>query len=202
MNGSAVNRVVLVPALAVSVALLLPSGAAAQGTPADYARAQKLRATYESLAVDIAGPATAIGNTHRFWYRKTSRGAEQFVIVDAETLQRQPAFDHEKIAASLSKAAGSTFKATALPFNTLAFTTDGAAFTVNVEGAPYRCTVADATCRKAEAGPRGGAGLGVGRRRQDDGPRLSPDGQWEALDQQLQRRRPSGGCAHRDPSQH
>ncbi|HMJ82485.1 MAG TPA: prolyl oligopeptidase family serine peptidase [Vicinamibacterales bacterium] len=181
MNGFVVNRVVLAPALAVSAALLLPSAAAAQGTPADYARAQKLRATYESLAVDIAGPATAIGNTHRFWYRKTSRGAEQFVIVDAETLQRQPAFDHEKIAASLSKAAGSTFKATALPFNTLAFTTDGAAFTVNVEGAPYRCTVADATCRKPEVGPRGGAGLGVGRRRQDDGPRLSPDGQWEAL---------------------
>ena len=73
------------------------------------------------------------------------------------------------------------YKATALPFNTLAFTADGDAFTVNVEGTPYRCTVADATCRKAEPGPRGGAGLGVGRRRQDDSPRLSPDGKWEAL---------------------
>jgi dipeptidyl aminopeptidase/acylaminoacyl peptidase len=181
MNRSPVDRVVLVPVLAVSVALLLPSATAAQGTPADYARAQKLRATYESLAVDIASPATAIGNTHRFWYRKTVRGTEQFVVVDADTQQRQPAFNHENIAASLSKAAGRTFKATALPFNTLAFTADGAAFTVNVEGSPYRCTVADATCRRAEPGPRGGAGLGVGRRRQDDSPRLSPDGQWEAL---------------------
>ena len=105
MNRSALDRAVLVIVLAASRALLLPSAAAAQGTPADYARAQQLRATYESLAVDIAGPPTAIGNTHRFWYRKTSRGADQVVIVDADTLQRQPAFDHEKIAASLSKAA-------------------------------------------------------------------------------------------------
>src|SRR6266516_1619134 len=181
MNRRALDRPMFVPLLAVSVALLSPGAAGAQGTPADYARAQKLRATYESLAVDIAGPATAIGNTHRFWYRKTVRGTEQFVVVDADTQQRQPAFDHEKIAASLSKAAGGTFKASALPFNTLAFTADGAAFTVNGDGAPYRCTVADATCRKAEPGPRSGAGLGVGRRRQDNSPRLSPDGQWEAL---------------------
>src|SRR5258706_5661033 len=100
MSRSAVDRIVLVPVLAVSVALLLPSATAAQGTPADYARAQKLRATYESLAVDIASPATAIGNTHRFWYRKTVRSAEQFVVVDADTQQRQPAFNHENIAAS------------------------------------------------------------------------------------------------------
>jgi dipeptidyl aminopeptidase/acylaminoacyl peptidase len=167
--------------VALSVTLAVPSVAAAQGTPADYARAEKLRTTYESLVADIAGPPTAIGNTHRFWYRKMVRGAEQFVAVDADTQQRQPAFDHEKIAASLSTAAGTPYKATALPFNTLAFTADGSAFTVNVDGSPYRCTVADATCRKLDTPLRAGAGLGVGRRRQDEGPRVSPDGKWEAL---------------------
>ncbi len=180
MYPSALDRRVL-PVVALSVTLAVPSVATAQGTPADYARAEKLRTTYESLVVDIAGPPTAIGNTHRFWYRKMVRGAEQFVVVDADTQQRQPAFDHEKIAASLSKAAGTTYKATALPFNTLTFTDDGSAITVNVEGSPYRCSVADATCRKLDTPLRAGAGLGVGRRRQDDGPRVSPDGKWEAL---------------------
>ena len=180
MYPSALDRLVL-PVVALSVTLAVPSVATAQGTPADYARAEKLRTTYESLVVDIAGPPTAIGNTHRFWYRKMVRGAEQFVVVDADTQQRQPAFDHEKIAASLSKAAGTTYKATALPFNTLTFTDDGSAITVNVEGSPYRCSVADATCRKLDTPLRAGAGLGVGRRRQDDGPRVSPDGKWEAL---------------------
>ena len=172
-------------ATAFVVALLLtlgrPGVTRAQVTPADYGRAEALRTTYESMAVDIAGPATAIGSTHRFWYRKMVRGAELFFIVDADTQQRQPAFDQEKIAASLSLAAGNAYAATALPFNAIVFTADGSAFTANVDGAPYRCTVADANCRKLEAGARTGAGLGVGRRRQDDSPRVSPDGKWEAL---------------------
>jgi hypothetical protein len=41
----------------VIVGLADPSVARALGTPADYARAASLRQTYESLAVDIAGPA-------------------------------------------------------------------------------------------------------------------------------------------------
>lgn len=179
MYPSALDRVVLVYALALTVTLALPGVTTAQGTLADYARAEKLRTTYQGLAIDIAGPATTIGRTHRFWYRKAVRGAERFVVVDADTQQRQPAFDHEKIAAALSKATGNSYKATALPFNTLTFTQDGSAFTVNVDGSPYRCTVADSDCRKSEAGPRAGAGLG--RRRPDEGPRVSPDGRWEAL---------------------
>src|SRR6185436_15998604 len=111
---------------------------------------------------------------------KSVRGADTFMVVDADTQQRQPAFDHDKIAASLSKAAGGSYKAAALPFNALAFTADGSAFTVNVGGAPYRCTVADSSCRKSDAAPRG-AGFGAGRRRPDEGPRVSPDGKFEAL---------------------
>ena len=181
MNRPALDRAVLVLVLAVNGALLLPGVAAAQGTPADYARAQQLRATYEGLAVDIAGPATWIGNTHRFWYRKTVRGAEQFVVVDADTQQRQPAFDHEKIAASLSKAAGSSFTATTLPFNTFAFTDDERG--VHRHGRRRPVPLHGGRRHLPEGGGRrrAGAGLGVGRRRQDDSPRLSPDGQWEAL---------------------
>ena len=76
--------------------------------------------------------------------------------------------------------------------------TDGTAFTVNVEGSPYRCTVVDATCRKAEAGPR----TGEGRRRQDDSPRLSPDGQWEALIHNYNVAVRPAGARHRDAPQH
>jgi dipeptidyl aminopeptidase/acylaminoacyl peptidase len=163
--------------LLLFVAVAHAGAARAQGTPADYARASNLRQTYEALAVDIAGPATVIGDTHRFWYRKTVRGIDQFVVVDADTQQRRPAFDHEKIAVSLSKAARTTYKATALPFSSINFEDDGSAFTVTAEGTPYRCVVADSTCRKLDPGARTGAG----RRRQDDGPRVSPDGKWEAL---------------------
>lgn len=73
----------------------------AQGTAADYERASGLRAKYEAAAIDLAGTPAWIGNSHRFWYRKLSRGVNEYVIFDAGTLKKQPAFDHAKIAASL-----------------------------------------------------------------------------------------------------
>ena len=51
-------------------------------------------------------------NNMQFWYRNDLRdGAKEFVFVDAGTGIRRPAFDHEKLAASLSKSSGQEFKA-------------------------------------------------------------------------------------------
>ena len=71
--------------------LVLSPLAMAQGTAADYERASGLKAKYESAAIDIAGQATWIGNTHRFWYRKLSRGAYEYIIFHADTLQKKTA---------------------------------------------------------------------------------------------------------------
>src|SRR5688572_12117064 len=43
----------------------------------------------------------------RFWYRNDLRDKKrEFVLVDAEAGTRRPAFDHQRLAAALSKAAG------------------------------------------------------------------------------------------------
>src|SRR5438552_1652902 len=107
------------PLLAVLLAIPLP--ALAQGTASDYARANALRDKYEGLAVNVPGPATWLGQSHRFWYRRTVKGGAEFVVFDVDTEQRQPAFDHQRLAASLSTAAGHTYSATTLPFNSFAF---------------------------------------------------------------------------------
>jgi hypothetical protein len=99
--------------LLAGIASTLP--VAAQGTAADYARAIALQDRYENAAIDVAGPPTAIPGTHRFWYRKSVRGGHQFVAVDADTLQKSPAFDHEKLAASLSEATRHPVTALKLP---------------------------------------------------------------------------------------
>ena len=173
------------PCLGIGLAALAlgsTAGAAlAQGSLADYARATSLREKYERAALDIAGPPTAVGQTHRFWYRKSVKGGDEFVVVDADTQQKQPAFDHERIAQALSRSTGESYTPLRLPFNTVAFSDDGSAFTATVAGSPYRCTIVDSICRKADPGPRVGAGLNVGRRNRDEGPRLSPDGNWQAL---------------------
>src|SRR5262249_56255334 len=107
----------------ISVALLLVSTppARAQGTAADYARANALRAKYEALAVNVPGPAAWIGATSRFWYRKASKGTVEFIVFDAITRQRRLAFDHARLAAGLSKVTGTTYAAGTLPFQTITF---------------------------------------------------------------------------------
>jgi len=154
---------------------------AAQGAPADYARAAGLEAKYEAAAIDMAGPATWIGKTDRFWYRMQSRGSKEFIMVDAQTLKKQPAFDHEKIAASLGEITGKTYKAQDLPFRFIRFDDTGSSFFSFVEGSAIRCTVADSVCKKTERGERGAPELEFGAPRRNEGPRVSPDGKWEAL---------------------
>jgi hypothetical protein len=90
MRGKAMNSqptYLVVPVLIAAALTGWPAAVAAQGTAADYARADALRARYENAAVDIAGPASTVGRTHRFWYRKATRGVEQFMMIDAETRQ-------------------------------------------------------------------------------------------------------------------
>src|SRR2546425_12953594 len=95
---------------------LAPCLLQAQGTLADYQRAQSLRDKFQNLAVNIPGPVNWIEGTSRFWYRKSVKGGNEFVLVDADAQSRKPAFDHEKLAASLSRAAGAKYTALTLPF--------------------------------------------------------------------------------------
>jgi dipeptidyl aminopeptidase/acylaminoacyl peptidase len=159
-----------------------PNVVAAQGTPADYARATSLAERYERAAVDIAGVPSAVGRTHLFWYRKSVAGGDELMIVDAETQQKRPAFDHERIARALSQATGNSYTALKLPLGSIRFDDDGSAFTMTVDNASYRCRVDESSCRKlAENGPGIGSGLNRPPRALDESPRRSPDGQWDAL---------------------
>jgi len=155
-----------------SIGLGLPAPARAQGTPADYERANALRTSYESAVINLPGPANWIGNTSRFWYRRLSKGVNEFILVDAQTLQKQTAFDHEKIAASLSKLIGATYKVQNLPLTSLRFDNSVSSFTATVDDVLIRCTVADSVCIKVDPPTRGA---------RNQGPVTSPDGKWEAL---------------------
>jgi dipeptidyl aminopeptidase/acylaminoacyl peptidase len=141
----------------------------AQGTAADYERANALKGKYEAAAIDIAGIPSWIGNTHRLWYRKLSRGVNAYMIFDADTLQKNAAFDHDKIAASLSKLTNNTYKPHDLSLPQLRFDNNVTSFTTTIDGLALRCTIADSACTKLENPTR------------QQGPIKSPDGKREAL---------------------
>lgn len=166
-------------------------------TPADYERAMELRDRWQYLTENLADPATWIANTHRFHYRKTVQGGHRFILVDAVTQQKQPAFDHDRLAVALSKSTGTEFTALRLPFSTFQFTDGERSMQLTMtgpggvgRGESWTCRLSDYTCA-----PAASEGLGGGRARQprsfgvvrdlevpaDNSPRRSPDGRLEAF---------------------
>ncbi len=183
-NATAPDCVLAVRVVAVmmlGLAGVAPS--AAQGTAADYERARSLKATYETAAGVVAEPAAWIEKTSRFWYRRAVPDGNEFVVVDAATKQKQPAFDHARLASALSVATGRSYKALTLPFARIAYTKDQHGLDVTVDATPWTCDLSSYTCKKSE---RRGEGSESGLPRDcrtlpNDKPLASPDGRWEAL---------------------
>ncbi len=148
----------------------LASQGAPQIAPERYERANQLRRDFQGLAVGVPDPATAIPDTSRFWYRKSVAGGHQFVVVDAATRAKRPAFDHARLAASLSTAAGGKYTAVTLPFTTIRFVDNERSVEVQAGNGLWRCQLESYTCTKQAAGPGGGRGGG----RRGGGP-PSPD---------------------------
>jgi dipeptidyl aminopeptidase/acylaminoacyl peptidase len=186
--------------------LLFPVFANAQATRADYERAAGLREKFQGLLVNAPERAVWIDKTSRFWYRKSVKGGYEYVLVDAGTLAKKTAFDHQKLAAALSEslpsgASGSSgadaITALKLPFSEITFVDSERAIEVDARGARWRCDLTSYKCRKSDApgagrfGGRVGGGVGpLGTLTGIPGPRynfpqnpdakLSPDGKWEA----------------------
>ncbi len=169
--------------------LFISSSVDAQVSRADYERAMGLRDRYEYLTVNVPDPATWVAGSSRFYYRKSVKGGHQFVMMDAATQQRQPAFDHERVAASLSKEAGGAYTALRLPFSEFTFQDQDRAIEFTAERTRWRCELASYSC-KAQGEPNGFAaavrrGSGGPVRNSDtdvdDAPKRSPDGKMEAL---------------------
>ena len=148
---------------------------------------------------DQVAPHWFAGDT-RFWYCNNLRGdAQEFIVVDAEKGTRGPAFDHARLAAALSQAAGAAYPPDRLPFRSIAFLEDGQAVAFKTGDTTWRCDLSSYACSRTnltvdfpaavspddDGGmprrrpPRQGDG-GDGEGRPSDRDR-SPDGKWTAL---------------------
>ncbi len=148
-------------------------------TAADYAHAEKFM-TYNTtnLVFQNSVRPTWLGGDQgadRFWYRNTIPGGAEFILVNPARATRTQAFDHAKLAAALSKAAGAVYGPHSLPFQEIEFSGDSILFTAASK--KWKCDVAGAQCVSEGAAPSTGAGRGRGGRggapaRNDD---QSPD---------------------------
>lgn len=157
-------------------------------TRADYERALGLRERYRGLVTNQVESATWIGKTHRFVYRRSVKGGHEFVLVDAETSQRQSPFDHARLADALNKASGGRFAALTLPFSEFRFVDGERAISFLFQSERWTCALNDDRCTKTEQRP-----LPPGTLRGVNGPvrgphappstepKRSPDGRWLAF---------------------
>ena len=155
-----------------------------QVAPTDYTRSEGLRDAWMYLTKNVADPAHWIGDTSEFVYRKTVPGGFSFVVMDARTQAKRPAFDHERFAAALSKASGTTYTALRLPFSEADFTNDKSAILFRFSESRWRCTLANYVCGPMAFRAGQPRGFGVVRDLSvpaDNTPKRSPDGHWEAL---------------------
>ena len=144
-----------------AIVISAPSILAAQGTAADYARADSLTRRFQNLVANVAERPVWIDAT-RFWYRKSVVGGNSFVLVDTRTATRTAAFDHTKLSASLNALTSQRYTPITLPFSEITF--DG---TMSVRfaasGSVYSCTLAEYTCVRTGVAPSATFGAGAGR---------------------------------------
>src|SRR5580704_1517014 len=115
-------------------------------TAADYQRAEKYMGYNTSPLVfhNVRGGRWL--QDERFVYRDTGPDGSEFVVYDAAHATRHSAFDHAKIAAALSAAAGKTYAATKLPFTSFDFSADGQSISFTVQSKHWTCDMQGTHC--------------------------------------------------------
>jgi len=101
-----------------------------------YQRADSISRDYTSRVFMATLTPNWLDDGKRLWYRRDSRGGEkEFVVVDSATGAKTPAFDHARLAKSLTDAMGQSVEAKRLPFNAIEFTsTDTIHFETRTQG--------------------------------------------------------------------
>lgn len=142
----------------------------------DYARAEKfLPANVKKLVFKLYVTPHWINDTAKFWYRNDVSGErKEFIQIDPLNNTKRPAFDHRKLAASLSLAGGRKYSYDKLPFTSLDFAQKGRIIYFVVEKDRWQCDLKNYECKKIDKKPKKKLGA-------------SPDGKWlvKALDHNL-----------------
>ncbi len=140
-------------------------------TAGDYTRAERFLRGHMPQYVDNADIEHHwIGTEDKFWYlRSNPAGEHEFVVVDAATGQRSPAFDPKIIAAGLSEATKNNVEAGKLPFSVFRFVDEKRAIEFLTGAVHWTCQLNTARCLKEP--PSGAHPFEV----------TSPDGKWAAF---------------------
>jgi dipeptidyl aminopeptidase/acylaminoacyl peptidase len=168
-----------------AIALVFCGLVQAQVTKADYERAAGVMAKYRALPENIADAPSWIEDEHKLVYSKSVADGHEFVLVDAESGSKQPAFDHARLSAALNAAAHTDSTPTKLPFTRVDLVDHESAveFRLNYVDR-WRCDLSNYHCEKRPNNGRSSYHEDPNAERERnslDATKPSPDKKWEAL---------------------
>ncbi|MES2652467.1 MAG: DPP IV N-terminal domain-containing protein [Bacteroidota bacterium] len=152
-------------------------------TDKDYERAEKFMSYNTESYIDKGSLRPNWLTGDRFWYQTTSANGIEFVLVDPAKKGKVAAFDHQKMATTLSTAAGASYQANKLPITAMSYAADGKSVSVTADGKrwkvdlpSYKTSVDNSTPEPVIGNTpqgRGGRGAGLAGGTPET---LSPDG--------------------------
>lgn len=111
--------------VAALIGIATPVSAIAQGTKADYERANNLGRTTAGKVYNARINPTWIQGSSNFWYRReTGPGKNEYRLVIPKEAANAAAFNHEQLAKALSAKSNRNVQASALPIRDLIFSED------------------------------------------------------------------------------
>lgn len=129
-------------------------------TVEDYERAEDALAVHTSRLVFKDEVRAVWIDDHRFWYHNSLPEGNEFILVDAKSKTKKRAFDHEKLAKSLSDVSGTAYSALGLPFSQINFSNSLEEILFRVGGTDYsystqsgKCTILPQVDKKAVKAP-------------------------------------------------
>ncbi|MBC7853740.1 MAG: DPP IV N-terminal domain-containing protein, partial [Pirellulaceae bacterium] len=135
----------------VLILVCFGSYASAQGTKADYERADRLGGLVQDKVFKARVTPHWLEGNSRFWYRNDLADAKrEFLLVDADKGTREAAFDHAKLAMALKEKLGKDVPADKLPLEGIQIEGDGA-IRFNVDGKGWKFDSTAASLAEAEA---------------------------------------------------
>lgn len=158
-----------------------------QLTDLDYARAERfLPWNAERLVFGLSVEPHWLDDGQRYWYRNQTRRGSEFILVDPQTPQQAPAFDHVRLAAALSRTSGVPTTSDHLPFDQIELSGD-TEIRFQAYGENWLCDLGTYQCRSTGSVVTGGGKEGS----------YSPDGGWVAFaaDHNLHLRSNESGAA-------
>jgi len=172
-------------AICLSSVVLLgaPGSLEAQGKRSDYERANGLRKLTENKVFRTTVRPHWFADNTCFWYRNDlPAGAREFIVVDALKGVRRPAFDHARLARSLSEKTGKEYAGTHLPIDEMEFLEAENAIRFEVEGKTWKCdlegySVVEVESREAPT-KEDDAKTGTRKEPRPSRRNESPDGKW------------------------